>query len=92
LAFYLTYRKREVICEDGTCKIKGASKWNKIALWGATLLIALLLAFPYLKLSNTNPVRNASESEIVEITIPVEGMTCSGCEYMLKVQSKSLIV
>ncbi len=89
-AFYLTYRKREVICEDGTCKIKGASRWNKIALWGATLLVALLLAFPYLKLSNTNPIGNAIESEIVEITIPVYGMTCSGCEYNVESAVKKL--
>ncbi len=25
-AFYLTYRKREVKCEDGSCKIEGAGK------------------------------------------------------------------
>lgn len=30
LAFYFTYRKRKVECEDGTCKIHKASKWNKI--------------------------------------------------------------
>ena len=33
LAFYLTYRKRKVKCDDGTCKIRRAPKWNKIALW-----------------------------------------------------------
>jgi mercuric ion transport protein len=51
LAFYLTYRKKEVICEDGTCKMRSARKWNKIALWVATGLIAFLIAFPYLNLS-----------------------------------------
>ncbi|MGB9856261.1 MAG: mercuric transporter MerT family protein [Caldisericum exile] len=81
LAFYLTYRKREVLCEDGTCKIKGASRWNKIALWVATGLIAFLIAFPYLNLSNQNSANNQTGGEIVELTLFVEGMTCSGCEF-----------
>ncbi len=32
LAFYLTYKKRKVRCDDGTCKVRRAPKWNKIAL------------------------------------------------------------
>ncbi len=36
LAFYFTYRKRNEECEDGTCKIHKAPKWNKISLWIAT--------------------------------------------------------
>ncbi|MGH7457368.1 MAG: mercuric transporter MerT family protein, partial [bacterium] len=46
-AFYLTYRKREVLCEDGTCKIQGAGKWNKIGVWSATIIAALAIAYPY---------------------------------------------
>ena len=47
LAFYLTYRKREVKCEDGTCKVESAGKWNKIGVWSATLIAASAIAFPY---------------------------------------------
>lgn len=80
LAFYLTYRKREVVCEDGTCKIKNAGKWNKIALWIATVLVVLFIAFTYLNLLSQNPSHGQTVTESVEITIPVEGMTCTGCE------------
>ncbi len=48
LAFYLTYRKRKIKCDDGTCKILRAPKWNKIALWVATILVVLFMAFPHL--------------------------------------------
>ena len=47
-AFYFIYRKREVVCADGSCRLQTAgSKTMKILLWiitGATLLLA---AFPY---------------------------------------------
>ncbi len=81
LGFYLTYRKKEVLCENGTCKIKKANKWNKISLWSATVLVIFLLAFPYLKLSSQNQINQPIKSEVVEVIIPVQGMTCSGCEY-----------
>jgi len=47
-AFYFAYRKREVKCDNGSCKIESAGKWNKIGVWGATFLAALAIAFPYL--------------------------------------------
>lgn len=47
-AFYFAYRKREVKCDDGSCKIESASKWNKIGVWGATFLAAIAITFPYL--------------------------------------------
>lgn len=90
LGFYLTYRKREVICEDGTCKIKSAGKWNRIALWSATILVVFFVAFPYLNLSNQNPTSNQIKMEIVETMIPVEGMTCSGCEFNVENAVKKL--
>jgi mercuric ion transport protein len=89
-AFYLTYRKREVSCEDGTCKIKSTSKYNKLALWGATVIVAFLLVFQYLSLPHTTPKQNTHANEIVEITIPVKGMTCLGCEYNVERAVKKL--
>src|SRR5574341_1487006 len=47
-AFYFAYRKHEVKCDDGSCKINGASKWNKIGVWSATFLAAIAITFPYL--------------------------------------------
>jgi len=90
LAFYLSYRKREVICEDGTCKIKSVRKWNKIILWVATGFIAFFIAFPYLNLSSQNPLSERKGKEIVEVTIPVEGMTCFGCEFNVESAVKKL--
>ncbi|MBI4468746.1 MAG: cation transporter [Acidobacteria bacterium] len=46
-AFYVTYRKREVVCQDGSCQVQGAARWNKIALWAVTALVAAIAAFPY---------------------------------------------
>jgi mercuric ion transport protein len=44
--FYFTYRKREVICEDGTCRVETASKWNKVLLWIATAIAVIFMLFP----------------------------------------------
>ena len=91
LAFYLTYKKRKVRCEDGTCKIRRAPKWNKIALWAAMILVVFFLAFPYLVGSlNTSSVSEHLKEEISEVTIPVEGMTCSGCEFNIENAVKKL--
>jgi hypothetical protein len=46
-AFYLTYRKREVKCEDGSCKVEDAGFWNKVGVWSATLIAAGAISFPY---------------------------------------------
>lgn len=93
-AFYLTYRNKEVICEDGTCKIKSAGRWNKIALWCATMLVAFFLAFPYLKpyfaLSDSSFVSTQAVRNITEVIIPVGGMTCSGCEFNIENAVKKL--
>ena len=47
IAFFFTYRKREVKCEDGTCKVVRAGLWNKIGVWTATVIAVGALAFPY---------------------------------------------
>lgn len=48
IAFYLNYRKREVRCEDGTCKVVTGERWSKISVWIAALAAAAIIAFPYL--------------------------------------------
>lgn len=91
LAFYFTYRKRKIRCEDGSCKIRRAPKWNKIALWAATIFVVFFLAFPYLVGSlNTSSGNNQMKGEISEVIIPVEGMTCSGCEFNIENAVKKL--
>jgi copper chaperone CopZ len=84
IAFYLTYRKREVKCEDGACR-QGASRASKIVLWLATISAAAFAAFPYysgalLKADAKSEARPAvSESKMKEVLIDVEGMTCGSC-------------
>lgn len=77
-AFYLTYRKREVKCEDGSCKIEGAGKWNKIGVWSATIIAALAIAYPYLA-AQSSATANAAFAPKVTVVLDVKGMTCSAC-------------
>ncbi len=46
--FYLTYRKREVRCEDGSCRVQSAGRWQKMLLWLATALALIFVFFPQL--------------------------------------------
>ncbi|RMF62005.1 MAG: hypothetical protein D6743_12720 [Calditrichaeota bacterium] len=48
LGFYLTYRKREVQCEDGTCRVESAGRLNKILLWISAGLALIFMFFPQL--------------------------------------------
>jgi copper chaperone CopZ len=91
LAFYLTYKKRKVRCEDGTSKILRVPKWNKISLWIATILVVFFLAFPHLVGSlNTSSGSDQMKGEISEVRITVEGMTGSGCEFNIEGAVKKL--
>ncbi|MCI0330337.1 MAG: cation transporter [candidate division Zixibacteria bacterium] len=88
LAFFLTYRKREVACEDGTCKVKTAGRTQKITLW-TVAVFAVALAFypqwgPALGIGATKaPVIQATQaSQTVELGI--SGMTCEGCAQNVK--------
>jgi len=81
LAFYFAYSKKKITCGDGTvCKVPRAGKWNKIALWIATAVVAFFLAFPYLNwVPTTSPV-GATEAATQTITLKIEGMTCQSCD------------
>jgi copper chaperone CopZ len=85
LAFYLTYRKREVTCEDGSCKVEHAGKWNKISVWGATLLAAVAIAFPYYGASlitsaQATPAPHSTHStSFAKAFLNIEGMDCEAC-------------
>lgn len=85
LAFSLTYRKREVICADGTCKIESAGTWNKIAVWFATLVAAIALAFPSFDFTNAAAAQSMLDQNrqqhptMIIIVLDIEGMDCKGC-------------
>lgn len=78
IAFYLVYRKREVKCEDGSCKIQDAGKWNKAGVWGATFLAAVAIAFPYLGVAPPSPANVAVQAKAV-VSLNVQGMDCKAC-------------
>lgn len=79
VAFYLTYRRREVACEDGSCVFRSGSKGMKAALWVITAFAVGLATFPSwsaLVLKNPPPVVSA-DAETVRLA--VSGMTCTAC-------------
>lgn len=78
VAFSLVYRKREVHCEDGTCKIQDAGKWNKVGIWSATFLAAIAIAFPYLGVTPSSSVNTGVQGNAV-VTLSIEGMDCNAC-------------
>ncbi|RMG52278.1 MAG: heavy-metal-associated domain-containing protein, partial [Acidobacteria bacterium] len=95
-AFYLTYRKREVACADGTCRVSSAPRWNKIMLWVATVMVVLFAAFPYysgplLAALSRNAGQSSQESapaatqQQTRARIAISGMTCDGCAASVKV-------
>lgn len=83
LAFYLTYRKREVNCEDGTCKVESANKWVKRGVWTATIVAVLAIGFPYLGFAPQTAVNKAVESANV-VTLNISGMDCKACAFGLE--------
>lgn len=78
LASYLTYRKREIKCEDGTCKMGNASKWAKTGFWTVTILAGLAVGFPYLGFAPQTSVNKAVDSTAV-VTLNISGMDCKAC-------------
>lgn len=77
-AFYIVYRKREVRCEDGTCKIEDAGRWNKIGVWSATFLAVIAIAFPYLGVAPPSSTNMTVQSKAV-VSLGIEGMDCKAC-------------
>ena len=43
--FYFTYRKREITCEDGSCKQESAGTFSKVLLWVAAIVALVFLFF-----------------------------------------------
>lgn len=77
-AFYITYRKREVKCEDVSCKIESAGRWNKIGVWSATMIAALAISHPYLA-AKPSTATNAAYAPKASVVLNIEGMTCNAC-------------
>jgi mercuric ion transport protein len=84
VAFYLTYRKREVRCEDGSCQVHSASRASKLMLWLATIAVIAFAAFPYysgalFRIGSKGSSVVASDSNQARVIFKVSGMSCGSC-------------
>ncbi len=83
LAFYLTYRKREVACEDGTCKVVKAGKWNKVGVWTSAIIALGAIAFPYVNFAQPakapTVTQSNAEGHYATAVLNIKGMDCQAC-------------
>lgn len=90
LAWYLTYRKPEAACEDGsTCATKPAAKWNKLVLWIATGIVLIAATFPSLSSAIARVTLGGSDaccapsavvhSNTAVLKVKIPSMDCAAC-------------
>ena len=83
LAFYFTYRKKEVACEDGSCKVVKAGKWNKIGVWTSAVIAFAAILFPYVNFSPSviaSPSATSSKQvHYATAVLNIKGMDCKAC-------------
>lgn len=90
LAWYLTYRKPKVACEEGAaCATKLVAKWNKVVLWFATAFVLVAAVFP--SLSSAILQANQSSADAccappavaagnnAELSVKIPSMDCAAC-------------
>ena len=66
-AFYLAYRRQEIRCEDGTCKHESARMWTKYTVWGAAVVTAFAIAFPYFGLTPVIAMSRSYENSVLNL-------------------------
>lgn len=83
LAFYLTYRKKEVACEDGSCKVVKAGKWNKISVWTSAVIALAAILFPYRNfalVATASTIKpTGTQSQFATASLNIKGMDCAAC-------------
>ena len=91
LAWYLTYRKPNAACEEGSaCATKPVSKWNKVVLWFATGVVLVTAAFPslssaILRGAQSNAPVAVDHENIAVLKAKIPSMDCAACA--LNIQS-----
>lgn len=89
-AFYVVYRPKQAreACADCDTPTGVSSRFNRNSLWLATLGVIVFAAFPYYVdfLPAAGAEVPSGDALIVaeELTIPITGMTCSGCAVTLE--------
>lgn len=90
LAWYMTYRKPEAACAEGSvCATNGVSKWNKVALWLATGVVLVAAAFPSLSSAILRAAQANSDAccapttvapgNTVDLRVRIPSMDCAAC-------------
>ena len=90
-AFYLVYKKREIKCEDGTCKNEIVSKWNKAGVWTGTFAVLFFISFPYLGFDTSAAKNENTKTESYTIVkLQINNMDCEACARGLESQLNKL--
>ncbi|MDE2142666.1 MAG: heavy-metal-associated domain-containing protein [Elusimicrobia bacterium] len=84
VAFYRTYRTREVSCADGSCELHSGSRAMKAGLWAVTLLAAALASFPTWSARVLAGGHQSIPSGSQVLMLKVSGMDCAACTTGIK--------
>lgn len=90
VAFYLTYRKRETVCEDGRCELRSGGRIMKVFLWvvaAATLGLATFPNWSTLLVAKSSPVVSADARQV---KLAISGMHCAACAVSIEKSLKSV--
>ncbi|NNN06687.1 MAG: heavy-metal-associated domain-containing protein [Elusimicrobia bacterium] len=79
VAFYETYRKREVVCPDGSCDRRAVGRAAKVGLWVVTALAAALAFFPNWSSRMIGSGRATAPAGAQVLALKISGMGCADC-------------
>lgn len=77
VGFYLAYRKRAVVCPDGSCELSSGSRTMKAGLWLATILAAAVGTFPNWSARALGSIAIPADAQI--LAFQISGMDCAAC-------------
>lgn len=82
--FWFSSRTRKTAGADCGCELPRPARTARLILWGASLVVALLVASPHLLAAwnrsvATGPSSAGAAHRLTTVMIPITGMTCEGC-------------
>jgi len=89
IAFYFTYRKREIVCEDGSCKLASGSPKAKVLFWIVALFALGFMSAPYWLATLVGGGSPAASAPLIPgsyqtVRLDLKGMTCTACAAHIK--------
>ncbi len=83
LAFYQAYKPKPA--DDCGCEIPKKKSFlsSKTFLWSITIFSILMFSFPYYShvfYGQSNATVEVNNESVIECTLRIDGMTCTGCE------------